>query len=388
MRAKREEETEVIGHPTRDDEVSDHAILTTDRKAALSALAVPRRRKGLRVLPAMLLLLALLLNVCTGEPEANRFIPPSVALRVLAHHLPWIGVLPPLNANLQIADEILLQLRLPRSLGGLLVGMLLALAGVAFQSLLMNPLADPYTVGVASGSALGAVAITLLGGAAWMGGFAQPLAAFLSGLGAVAIVYAIARVGGRVSAQTFLLSGTLVGLFFWALIPLFLTLGAKPGEGRKTGEILAALFGSLEPIGWSRVGLLLPFALAGMFLLWRSAPELDLMAFGEETAAHLGVDTESFKRRVILAGTLMTAAAVAAAGIIGFVGFIVPHLARRLVGPSHRALLPAAALLGGLVLVLADWVSRVFLHNIEVGVVTSLLGVPVFCTMLRKRADR
>lgn len=359
---------------------------TPDRRAVLKALPSSRRGPMIWTITALLLLFALLLNVWTGEPEVNRVVTPGVVLRVLAHHIPILGAQAALPADLPYADALVFQQRLPRALGGLLVGMLLALAGVAFQSLLMNPLADPYTVGVASGSALGAVLIALLGGVAWLGGFAQPLAAFVSGLLSVVVVYGIARVGGRVSAQTFLLSGTIVGLFFWSLIPLILTLSARPGEGRSTGDILSALFGSLEPIDWRRVGLLLPFGLVGLGLLQRSAAELDLMAFGEETAAHLGVDTEAFKRRVILAGTLMTAAAVATAGVIGFVGFVVPHLARRLVGPAHRVLLPASALLGGLILVLSDWLSRVFLHNIEVGIITSLLGVPVFCLMLRKKA--
>src|SRR5207247_500835 len=119
--------------------------------------------------------------------------------------------------------------------------------------------------------------------------------------------------------------------------------------------------------------------------LWTGADELDMMTLGEESAAHQGVDTEAFKRRVILAGSLVTAAAVSTAGIIAFVGLIVPHIARRLVGPKHRVLLPTALLLGGLLLVFSDWLSRVFFNQLEIGVITSLLGAPVFCYLLRRR---
>jgi iron complex transport system permease protein len=270
-------------------------------------------------------------------------------------------------------------------MGGAVIGMLLALAGVAFQSLLMNPLADPYMVGVSAGSAFGSVLVILLGGTALLGGFAQPLAAFAAGLLTVAIVYALARTGGRLSVQTFLLGGLVVGAFAWSLIPLMLSLANRSGRLDRSSAILAQLLGNLQSLDWRSVGLLLPFALAGAALLWGSARELDMMTLGEESAAHLGLDTEAFKRRVILAGALVTAAAVSVAGIIAFVGLVVPHIARRLVGPGHRVLLPTAMLLGGLVLVASDWLSRVFLNQLEIGVITSLLGAPVFCYLLRRR---
>jgi iron complex transport system permease protein len=323
--------------------------------------------------------LALLLDVGMGEAEVSRLVTPGVVVRVLLNHLPALGFHLPLPPG---ADSIVWEVRLPRTLGGALVGTMLALAGVAFQSLLMNPLADPYTVGVASGAALGSFAVLLLGGATWMGGAAQPLAAFGAGLLAVAIVYLLACVGGRISAQSFLLAGVIVGSFFWAFIPLIVTLSGRADQDR---QVFTTLFGSLQPIGWPQALLLLPFCLVGGAALWYAAPELDLMAQGEETAAHFGVDVERFKRRVVVIGTLLTAAAVAAAGIIAFVGFVTPHLARRILGPKHGALLPAAGLLGALGLVLADWLSRVFLHNVEIGVITSLLGAPIFCAMLRRR---
>lgn len=350
-------------------------------------LAAPSRASWPRLLLLLLILLfaGLLLDIWSGEASVARLVTPAVVLRVLARHLPLLGAHIPLPSGVpDWADALVWQNRLPRALGGVLVGMLLALAGVAFQSLLMNPLADPYTVGVSSGSALGSMLVVVLGGAGLLGGYLPSLVAFFAGLVTVALVYGMARVGGRVSAQTFLLSGTIVGTFLWSLIPLMLSLGNRAGLDRRSA-ILSTLLGNLQYVEWRSVLLLLPFGVAGGLLLVASAAELDAMSFGEETAAHLGVDAEAFKRRVIVAGALMTAAAVSVAGIIAFVGFVVPHLARRLVGPGHRALLPVAMTLGGLLLVLADYLSRVWLNGLEIGAITSLFGAPVFAAVLRQR---
>jgi len=355
------------------------------RQARLAREAIsPHRRTG-RIFFALtvLILLVLLVDMWMGEAGVADVVTPKVIANVLLRHLPFVGshFAPP--SGIRYADAIVWDQRLPRALGAAMIGAMLALAGVAFQSLLNNPLADPYTVGVSSGSALGAMVVTLLGGTGLLAGFAQPIAAFATGLGAVTVVYMLARVGGQVSARTFLLSGIIVGTFFWSLIPLMVSLGNRAGIDRRSA-ILSELLGSLNDLGWSKVGLLFVFGTIGAVILLRGAEELDIMALGEESAAYLGVDTEAFKRRVILAGSLLTAAAVSVAGIIAFVGFVVPHMARRLVGANHRVLLPAAMLLGGTVLVASEWLSRVYLHSIEIGVVTSILGVPIFCVMLRR----
>lgn len=341
------------------------------------------RRVGLVCLLLLLALaMALSLDIWMGEADVSRIITPAIVARILAHHIPLLGSRIALPVQTPYADTIIWQERVPRALSAALVGMLLAAVGAAFQSLLRNPLADPYTVGIASGAALGSLTVTLAGGAAWLGGTAPALAAFGSGLLAVGIVFAVARVDGRLSMQTFLLAGIIVGTFFWSLIPLFVTLGSSEGSNRQA-RIMASLFGSLDSMDWNHVLVLLVFGLLGGLSLIRFASELDIMAFGEETAAHLGVNAEALKRNVVGAGALMTAAAVAAAGIIGFIGFVTPHAARRLVGPGHRGLLPAAMLLGGLLLTLSDWLARVFLHDVPIGVVTALFGVPLFCLLLR-----
>lgn len=350
----------------------------------LSRMNGRQPKHALLILLGMLVLM-LILDIGAAPKEVALQTPAPVVIGVIAQHIPLIGKHIHLPPSVRDVDRsIAWSIRLPRALCGVGVGMLLALAGVAFQSLLMNPLADPYTTGVASGSALGTIVLTLAGGATWLGGFGLVGASFASGLLAVSIVYMLARVGGRVSAQTFLLSGTIVGSFFFALIPLLLSRASNGGADAKA-VILNSLFGSLSTVGWPQAWLLLPFCVLGGWLLWRGAAELDIMAFGEESAAHLGVDTEAFKRRIIVLGSLLTAAAVAVAGIIAFVGFLVPHLARRLVGAGHRDLVLASALLGGIVLTLTDYLSRVWLDDLQIGVVTSLLGVPFFCALLRRR---
>jgi iron complex transport system permease protein len=331
---------------------------------------------------AALLLFASLLNVTMGEPDVASAVPPRLVMRVIGLHLPIVSrYVTPLPDDLQYADSIVWNLRVPRALGGALIGVLLAMAGVAFQGLLLNPLADPYMVGVSAGSALGSAAIILAGAAGLLAGFAQPLVAFAAGLATTVVVYSLSRVRGRMSSQTFLLAGIVVGTFLWSMIPLMLSLAHSAD---RQGAILSQLLGNLQSVDWRSLGLLAPFSLIGALLLWTGRRELDLMAQGEETAAHLGVDTERFKRRVLIAGSLVTAAAVSVAGIIAFVGMVVPHIARRIVGPRHSSLLPTAMLLGGLVLVVSDWLSRVWLGQLEVGVITSLLGAPIFCLLLRR----
>ncbi|MCW3052613.1 MAG: ABC-type Fe3+-siderophore transport system,permease component [Chthonomonadales bacterium] len=347
--------------------------------------APPTAKSPLRVLVVLIvaLVVAMLVDVWMGEASVARIVTPGSVLRVLLSHTPLISShIPPVDPSI---DGIVWSIRLPRVLGGALIGMLLALAGVAFQSLLLNPLADPYFVGVSSGAGLGAAVVTLLGGAGWLAGFAPTLAAFVAGLAAVALVYLLARVNGRVPVQTFLLAGIVVGTALYSLTKLVVSLAFRAGDAYKASAILTQLLGSLNGVSWRDVWLLLPFGVVGGVVLGSSWRELNMMAFGEETAAHLGIDTERFKRRVLIAGTLVTAAAVAIGGIIAFVGMIVPQIARRLVGPDHRRLLPTAMLLGGLVLVGSDWLSRVFLEGLDIGVITSLLGAPMFCWLLRRR---
>lgn len=331
-------------------------------------------------LAACLALALLLLADLVLSPEGVH-IPAREVGAVLLNKLPVVRSLlreaPPLES-----EAIVWEVRMPRALAAVLIGALLGCAGVALQGLLMNPLADPYTVGVSAGAAVGAAVAEVAGVAALGLGFVGVGAAFVFALAAVTLVYALARVGGRVSVHTFLLAGVVVGTFLWSLIPLLLWL---TGQSTQLARILYYLVGSVQGADWARVFLLVPFLLAVWACLRLWARDLNLMTLGEESAAHLGVEIESFKRRVLLIGSLATAAAVSVGGIIGFVGLVVPHLARRIIGPDHRALLPLATLLGAILLLAADTLVRVFLSEMPVGVVTSLVGAPFFCYLLRRR---
>jgi iron complex transport system permease protein len=325
------------------------------------------------------LVLVLILNLAMGPAAAH--VTALQALYSLVHHLFPMIPIPP-NGLPSDADIIVWQLRLPRALMAIMIGGLLGYAGVALQGLLMNPLADPYTVGVSAGAAVGAALAETLGFSILLGGLGGVATAFVLAMLAVWLVYAISKVGGRVSIHTFILAGVVVGGFLWSTIPLLLVLANRSND---LARMLFYLIGSLQQSNWSQAEMLFPFlfVVAWWFQVW--AQDLNLMTLGEETAAHLGVEIESLKKRVLLLASLGTAAAVSAGGIIGFVGLVTPHAARKLVGPDHKRLLPLAAIFGAILLIASDTIVRVFLNDMPVGVVTSIVGAPVFCLLLRRR---
>jgi iron complex transport system permease protein len=326
-------------------------------------------------------LLAILLFASVSlNPKDIRLPTADIALS-LVHRLPIVNRIPHRTPDPAV-ETIIWEVRLPRALAAALIGALLAYAGVAFQGLLMNPLAEPYTVGVSAGAAVGAAVVEVAGLSGLMYGFAGVSAAFTAGIAAIALVYLLARVQGRVAVHTFLLAGTVVGTLLWSAIPLLLVLAGKSDQ---MSRVMFFIIGSISTVDWDRARLLVPFLLVAGLAMRMSARELNLMAMGEETAAHLGVETEAFKRRVLIVGALATAACVSVAGIIGFVGLVVPHIARRIVGPDHRAVMPLAAILGACLLVVSDTAARVYLDEMPVGVITALVGAPVFCILLRRR---
>lgn len=262
---------------------------------------------------------------------------------------------------------------------------MLAMAGAALQGLLLNPLADPYTVGVSSGAALGAGVATLLGLGAVFGGYGVPCVAFAFAMGAMFIVYAMARSAGRVSVHSFLLAGIVVGSFLWALLSFVLALAAgDPAEAQ--GKIIQWLLGSFNAADpWGFVHVAAPFAAFGLVGFFAFARDLNLFSMGEETARHLGIETENLKIIILAIASLVTAAAVSVSGIIGFVGLVVPHICRKIFGPDHRILIPTAALAGASLTVLADLASRAVLppSGLPVGIVTAMLGAPFFLYILK-----
>jgi iron complex transport system permease protein len=267
-------------------------------------------------------------------------------------------------------------LRFPRVLLAALVGACLALAGAALQALLKNPLADPFLLGTSGGAAAGAAGAALLGASPLV----SPAFAFAGATAASLGVAALARRGGRLDLERLLLAGLIANAFFSAM--LLAAFSIASGEASRT--MLFWMMGSLSDATPGKVGALTPYVLAGLVVLLGAAPRLNLFAVGEESAAALGVDTERTKRVVFLAASLLTGAAVAFAGVIGFVGLLVPHGVRAVAGNDQRTLLPLSALAGAVLLVAADAVSRAALAPAElpIGAITAALGAPLFAWLL------
>lgn len=277
---------------------------------------------------------------------------------------------------------IILELRLPRAILGLLVGGGLAVAGAVFQALLRNPLAEPYILGISGGAAAGAVLVLVLGiagAASWF----LPGAAFAGALLAIVLVFGVATSARRhLDVRVLLLSGVVVGAFFAAVIALILALSDAP---TMRGAILW-MMGSLSGATWRVVGIVALYTVPTALVLLSLARPLNLMAIGEETAGYLGTDVERTKRWAYGLASLLAAAGVAFVGVIGFVGLVVPHAIRMVVGPDHRVLLPLSAVAGGIFLVLADLGARTLLApgEIPIGVITAFVGVPFFLLLLRR----
>lgn len=279
-------------------------------------------------------------------------------------------------------EAVLLAIRLPRVLLGLMVGSSLAVAGAAMQGLFRNPLADPGLVGVSSGAALAAVATIVLGATVFNASniYALPVAAFLGGLGTTILIAQIASRDGRFSVPTMLLAGIAIAAITGALTGL-LIFSANDAQLR---SITFWGLGSLGGATWELVLVAAPFLILATLLLPRVSRALNAMLLGEAEAKHLGVNIEQVKRLVILATALAVGSSVADAGVIGFVGLVVPHLVRLAIGPDHRTLIPASALLGSSLLLGADVIARTLVAPAElpIGIVTSILGAPFFLWLL------
>ena len=277
-------------------------------------------------------------------------------------------------------SPIVRDLRLPRALLAFLVGGALATAGTGLQGLLRNPLADPFLLGLSGGAGLGVVLAIALG---WGGPWGLPVAAFAGAMGAMVLVYRLGLVsGGALDPRTMLLAGVAVGAFAAAVTTAIVSLA----EASQLRNAFLWLWGGLSGASWQTVAVLAVYAPVPLAVLAAAARPLDLLALGEEPARYLGADVERVKRRVYLAASLLTAAAVAVSGVIGFVGLLVPHLARLVWGHRHGALLPAAFVGGGTLLTLADTLARTVVapRELPVGIVTALVGVPVFALLLRR----
>lgn len=278
---------------------------------------------------------------------------------------------------------VIMDVRLPRILTAAIVGGGLAVAGAVFQGILLNPLADPYTLGVSSGAAFGAslaLVLTILGIAVPVT-VSVPVFAFLGAVGTLAAVFALAAPDGRLSSGTLILSGVIVSAILSAGIGFIKYLADE-----QVGVIIFWLMGSFVGRTWSDVGLTALFVLPGILFLLYFARDLNVLSLGERIAATLGVESGRVKKMVLLCASLMTAVCVSVSGIIGFVGLIVPHLLRLVLGPDNRLLIPACFFGGAILLLVADTITRAWLPTeLPIGVLTSLIGGPFFCHIFHRK---
>lgn len=288
----------------------------------------------------------------------------------------------PTDTQAATAHYIVVHLRFARVVLALVVGAALALSGTVYQGILLNPLADPFTLGVSTGAAFGASTAILFGWGSWkMAGMGMlPVIAFLGALGALGLVLLLGRLQGRIHPTTLVLGGIIISTFLSAWISLLKSLHEE-----SLSAIVFWIMGSLSGRSWQHVLAVLPYMLAGSWVIFAYAREMDLLALGDTAAFQSGVATDRVRRRLLAAASLIAAAAVAVSGVVGFIGLVVPHVARLCLGPAHRQLLPAAMILGAFLTLISDTLARTILadgRELPLGVVTAILGAPFFAYLL------
>ncbi|MFC7375449.1 FecCD family ABC transporter permease [Brachybacterium sp. GCM10030268] len=358
--------------PARDRPTQDSlGVRARDRRSTLLLLGL-----------ALAVLASLVLTMGVG-PVA---IPAAATWQVLTHHLGAPAWLSPQAAAAAdpATDAIVWTVRLPRVLMGAAVGACLAICGATLQALVRNMLADPYILGISGGASTGAAGAILFGVGAALGDYAQGVLAFAGALGAALLVFLIARTGGRVTSLRLLLSGVAVGYALSAATNL-LIFSSDSAEGSRS--VMFWMLGSLSLAQWNAfLALAAAAAVLGAAVLTFFSTTLDALSAGDETAHGLGIDPDRARIGFLVVVSMCTAAAVAGAGAIGFVGLVIPHLARRVVGARHRVLIPASALLGALFLLWADALARVIMppQELPIGVLTAAVGAPFLLVLVRR----
>jgi iron complex transport system permease protein len=346
---------------------------------------VPGRRSAPVALAVLLILLGLLALLAVGHGAYR--IAPGETLRILLHEVGVVGA----DGFTEQQRAVLLTIRLPRVLLGMLVGAGLAVAGAAMQGLFRNPLADPGLIGVSSGAALAAAAVIVVG-ALWLpgasrmlGGFMLPLAAFLGALAVALTVYRIASSEGRTSLGVMLLAGIAFNALAMAGVGYFTFIS----NDEQLRNLAFWNLGSLGAASWSVLGMIAPCVVAAVLVLVRLAGPLNALALGESEAGHLGIHVQRLKSVIVVLTALCVGALTAFTGIILFIGLVSPHMIRLACGPNHRLLLPASALLGAILVLAADLIARTAVAPAElpIGVVTAFLGVPFFLALLVKQRN-
>jgi iron complex transport system permease protein len=331
-----------------------------------------------------LLFLALIATIIVSLNIGYAPISFNQILSIISNQVPILNMGIDSSSFTATNQAIILEIRLPRVIAGVFIGAALSAAGVLYQGVFKNPMSDPYVLGVSAGASLGAaIAIVFGAGLSFIGLPLIPTAAFIGALVTVFIVYNISRVGSRVPEMTLLLSGIAVSIFLAALFQIIEVLAPNT----LLTSLVFWLIGGIANITWDNLASIFPFIIIGIILSYFFARDLNMLSFGEDTAKHLGVNTERTRKILLAVGSLMTGAAVSISGLIGFVGLMIPHITRLLIGPDHRILLPASVVVGALYLVICDAIARVLTGagELPVGVITALAGGPFFIFLLRKK---
>lgn len=330
------------------------------------------------LLPVMglILLFSMVIALSIGSVS----IPVGLTLKILLSQFPLLEIKPDWTTT---QETIVLTLRLPRIFLAVIIGAMLATAGAAFQGILRNPLADPYILGISSGAAVGAAGSILLVNTVslFLAKITLPLFAFLGAILSLLMVFSLAWRRSR-DTVSLILAGVVVQAFLGAVLSFAVTIA-----GTKLHTIVFWMMGSLTFANWNDVLFLIPYLIICYILIYAFYRSLNILSLGEQAAQHLGVNVERIKVLVLVAGSLLTAAAVSVVGIIGFVGLIVPHIIRLLAGPDHKILLPASCLAGSVFLLWSDTLARTLIPAMEIpiGVITALAGAPFFGYLLKKR---
>jgi iron complex transport system permease protein len=308
----------------------------------------------------------------------------SEILNILIKQIPFLNGA--LHSSVSPGDQaIILQIRLPRVLAGAIVGAGLAGAGVIYQGVFRNPMADSYLCGASAGASFAYTLAVIFASSSVLTAFGltfYQLVAFIGATLAVFVVYFISRVGNKVPITTLLLSGVVINIFILSLQTVF-----ELRSGKALVGIVAWIAGGLTNITWTSIYVVFPFVLGGTILAYIFTRDLNMLAIGDDTATHLGVNTERVRQILLIISSLITASCVSITGVIGFVGLIIPHMTRLIIGPDHRILLPTSAIVGAIFLIVCDAVARVATgaNELPVGVITALAGTPVFIYLLRRR---
>lgn len=327
---------------------------------------------------SVLLILSILISAGTGQLA----IPPQEVLGSVLHRI-GIDWLP--APSLPSGDQALWAIRFPRVAMAVLVGIGLSVSGLIMQAIFGNPLAEPGVIGISSGAAVGA-GISIVFGLTVFGQWTTAVLAFLAGLLATLVVYTMSRADGRTEVVTLVLTGIAVNAIGGAAIAALTFVG----DTQSREAIVFWQLGSLKGMGWSQVAIVTPIIAIGLIAAYLAARKLDLLALGERNARHLGVNVELLRIIMILVVSLLVGAAVAFAGIISFVGLVIPHLMRMILGPAHLPLVTASALAGALLMTLADLAARtvVPMAELPIGILTALVGGPFFFWLLRRTRKR